>query len=146
MQRKRELINVWRIGSAGRRARLVIAPALHGALDAKKIGHLLGPWVEPGYGAGFRDLPPPALGVAIGKGKAAALVVAVGRHVKPHRTPVRRARGIPELGIEQGVRVLVNEDKELAGNRAPDFGEFLPEGDIRDAGDTQVDQGTRGNR
>jgi ATP-dependent Clp protease ATP-binding subunit ClpX len=67
--------------------------------------------------------PAPVLHVAVGKREVCALVVAIGRHIPPHARTVIGHR-VPELRVENGRLIFVDEDKELRGGRICNRGSF----------------------
>ena len=103
---------------------LIIRPQLHGFLDAFVIGHLRSRWRLAEKLGELRSFPPPSLDVAISKGKAACLVVAVGGDVPPRHGITGYPDGVSELGVQEDVRVLVYEHEDLAGGGSADLGEL----------------------
>ena len=51
--------------------------------------------------------------MTVSKGEAAALVVSICRHVKPHQRIIRGPRRISKLSVQQSILVLINEHKGL---------------------------------
>src|SRR3954470_20212189 len=100
MQTRQKLAGIW-ASDFQKRSRRRSRPHLHGVLDALKITLLPRTHRLARIGRCFGHDPPPALGMAVGKGKVGTLVMAVRGLVKPDGWEIGYPDRIAELGIEQ---------------------------------------------